>query len=217
MAACAPTDHGVILKNLKSQLAQQYHECVPLGWDPVPVLAGVFYRGYSTEYISEIKWLPAQWIGIVHLKDLRDPEVRASYTVLSELVRAHMVERTTVLGGFRYHLTMRALDYYWERTQYHNNPGGEPYLCYSTIVPQRVLWNQPVHTERDRDGHPIQTFRAAFEWRASPIAEWANDPMLRSHSVILAPMFSPTIAKFVNVDGDWVIQADASVWPPLRR
>jgi len=122
---------------------------------------------------------------------------------------------------------MRALDYYWERTQYRNNPGGEPYLCYSTIIPERATWNQPVHIEKDRDGHLIQTFRAAFKWRASPIANWANDRLLRSHSVILAPIFSSTIAKFVNVNGDWVIQniysrtqalprvADASVWAPL--
>lgn len=229
LTACAPTDHGVILKNLRVQLAQQYHECVPLGWDPVPVFAGAFYRGYSTEYVPDVKWLPAQWIGIVHSQDLRNPDVRASYDVLNELLRVGMVERNVMPGGFRYHLTMRALDYYFERTQYRNNPGGESYLCYSAIVPQRVLWNQPIHIEKDRDGQPIQAFRAAFEWRASPIADWASSALLRSHSVILPPLESPTIAKFVNVDGDWVIQnvsasiatlprvTDAAVWPPLRR
>lgn len=229
LAACAPNDRRVVLRALNTQLAQQYHECVPVGWDPVPVLAGVFYRGYSAEYVPAVKWLPAQWIGTVRSKYLAEPEVRASFDVMNELVRAQMLERSTVPGGFRYNLTMNALDYYWERDSYRDNPDGQSYLCYSRIIPERVLWSQPIHLEIDRNGRPVQVFRAKFTWRPSPDADWANDASLRSHSVILPPLESPAVAKFVNDDGDWVIQnvyaptvtlprvADASVWPRLRK
>jgi hypothetical protein len=198
-----------------------------LGWDPVPVFARAFYRGYSSEYIPEITWLPPRWLGSIQTGYLHQPEVRASFDVLNELVRIHMVQRTDVPGGFRYNLTMRALDYYWDDDPYRVNPGGEPYLCYSTIVPQRVLWSQPIHTEEDRNGRKVQVFRAAFQWSVSADADWANDALLRSHSVVLPPTQSPTIAKFVSVDGDWDIQniysrtqalprvVDASVWPSL--
>ena len=229
LAACAPNDPRVVLKALNTQLAEQVHECVPVGWDPVPVQAGVFYRGYSAEYVPEIKWLPAQWIGTVQSKYLAEPEVRQSFDLMNELVRAQMLERSAMPGGFRYNLTKSALDYYWERDSYRDNPGGQPYLCYSRIIPERVLWSQPVHIELDRDGRPIQVFRAEFTWRSSPGADWANSASLRSHSVILPPIESPAIAKFVNDDGDWVIQnvyaptptlprvADASVWRPVRK
>jgi len=229
IAACAANDKRVVLKALNAQLAEQYHQCGPVGWDPVPVLAGVFYPGYSAEYIPEIKWLPAQWIGTVRTKYLAEPEIRASFDVMNELVRAKMLERNAVPGGFRYNLTESALDYYWEHDRYRDNSGGQPYLCYSRIIPERVLWAQPLHVEKDSDGHPIQVFRAKFTWRPSPDADWANSAALRSHSVVLPPIESPAIAKFVNVDGDWMIQnvyaptpalprvADASVWPPLRR
>src|SRR5579864_563478 len=104
LAACAPNDPRVVLKSLHAQLAQQYHECVPLGWDPVPVFARAFYRGYSSEYIPEITWLPPRWLGSIQTRYLHQPEVRASFDLLNELVRIHMVQRTDVPGGFRYNL-----------------------------------------------------------------------------------------------------------------
>lgn len=222
MAACAPNPHSVILKSLQSQLANQYHECVPLGWAPVPI-DGTYYPGYSIESSDEGSWLKAMWIGFVATNELKRPDVRATYDVLDELTRAGLVVKRRFPRGYRYHLTVSAMPYYYSSNDFGNNPDHIPYLCYSTIVPDRVVWNQPVRME------PIGTrtagvFRAAFEWHASERAPWAASAVLRSHSVRLAPARGALVAKFANVDGKWIVEniysterrvprlADASVW-----
>jgi hypothetical protein len=136
-----------------------------------------------------------------------------------------LIRRRTPLG-FRYHLTPRAVPYYFASNDYGNNPDDVPYLCYSTMVPLRVTWNQPVHIERGADGSPVRVFRAGFEWRASPDASWA-DAMLRSHGVLLAPTQSPVVAKFVDWKGAWYIEniesplagrstvVDGAAWPSV--
>lgn len=84
--ACSPTNHWFVMHALQTQLALQYHECVPLGWDPVPV-DGTYYPGYSAELQDKNSWLPALWLGSIQPSDLRQPDGRAAYEVLNELVR----------------------------------------------------------------------------------------------------------------------------------
>ncbi len=213
---------------LRSQVANQYHECVPLGWAPVPV-AGTYYPGYSAELQETNSWLRPLWLGSVQTSDLQRPAVRATFEVLNELAHVGMLESRRVPGGFRYRLTLRALPYYFDENQYGNNPEHWPYLCYSLIVPQRVVWNQPIQLERH--GYrpsASEAFRVGFQWRPSQVASWSNNAILRSHSVILAPTASPLIATFAKRDGAWIIQhlsapvpfrpqvIDSSVWPQLR-
>jgi hypothetical protein len=213
---------------LRTHLADQYHECVPLGWNPVPV-AGVFSPGYSTEFRQTVEWLPAFWLGKIQMGELTHADGRVAYQVLEALVRKGLLEKHVAQGSFRYNLTLRGLPYYFDRNQYGNNPDHLPYLCYSTIVPVDVTWSQSLRVERIWDEFPrMQVFRAAFTWRVGPDAEWANDAILRSHSVILTPTQSPALAKLVNWGGDWEIEhiytftpmlpklADASVWPSLQ-
>ena len=214
LTGCSPTDQRVIMNRLNSQLTQQYHECVPLGWNPVPV-AGTYYPGSSAEFVEENTWLRPVWLGSVRTSDLLRPETRAIYRVLNKLVKAGMVEKNRTPGGFRYHLTMRALPYYFDDNALGNNPDHIPYLCYSKIVPQRVIWNQPIHLEQSRDNvGRIEVFRVAFSWTSSPVGSWSADADLRSRSVILAPVASPTIVKFIKSGKTWEI---GSIEAPLRN
>jgi len=222
LGACAPTNARVILKTVRTQLANQYHECVPLGWAPVPV-AGTYYPGYSIEASDERAWLKALWIGVVRADALSRPDVRATYDVLDQLAQAGLVVKRRFPQGFFYHLTVRALPYYFDGNDFGNNPDHIPYLCYSRVVPDRVVWSQSVRAER-AGGRTADVFRAAFHWHASEIAPWAASPLLRSHSVVLAPTQSPVVATFVQVQSSWLIEtivtagrpvprlADASVW-----
>jgi hypothetical protein len=224
LAACSPTDHRIIAQRLRAQLVHQYHECVPLGWNPVPV-AGTFYPGSNLVLQEEGVWLPSLWLARVRKRDLARRDARAISEVLDRLVAAGMLKKSGGGGGFRYQLTTRALPFYYSDNAFGDNLAGESYLCYSTIVPQRVVWNQAIHRERGRDGAEVEAFRAAFEWSPSPAAGWANDPVIRRHSVILSPSGNPMIAKFVNSDSAWTVQelrtsdvplprvADASAWP----
>ena len=228
LAGCAPSRDQIALDALNAQLAKQYHECVPLGWSPVTV-AGTYYPGVSV--ILDVEgWLPARWIGLVRKRNLGRADVRTISAVLDDLVRVGLLERDAFRGGggVRYNLSTAALPFYYDENQHGNNPAHIPYLCYSTIVPTRVEWSSLVYRERARDGsHDVDAFDAVFEWKPGPVAAWANDPFLRSHSVKLGPTESPVTATFVNSDGDWTVAklstsfpagrvVDASVWPHPR-
>lgn len=216
LATCSPTDHSVVLKQLRAQLAQQFHECVPLGWTVVPH-NGLALPGVSVEineYGNGRVLLPALWLARVDVRKMARRDVRATVQLLDALARAGMLERQRGPHGSFYRLVPRAMPYYFADANRGNDPDALPYLCYSTIVPDHVLWTQPVHVERTAtsDEH---VFRAAFAWRAGPIAPWASDPFIRSHGVMLTPTRSPAVAKFVQHGSDWSIAKLYSAEPPL--
>ncbi len=230
LSACSPTNHLVIMHFVNAQFARQNYQCVPLGWVPVP-FDGTYYEGYSAELDETDWWLPPKWVGSVNSSELKHADVRVTYELLNELVSVGMLDRDRVHGGFRYHLTMRALPFYFDENDFGNNPEHFAYLCYSGIVPQRVIWNQPIHVEQVHGGSgKTQVFRAAFEWLPSTVAPWADSAFIQSHSVILAPTKGPIVVKFVNRQGTWEISnvhlfasalprigfADASAWPKSR-
>lgn len=226
-AACAPANDRAILDSLRAQLAEQYHDCVPLGWSPVAV-AGTYYPGTSVTLYEEGVWLPARWIGRVRTRDLARPDVRAIFGVLNELTRAGLLDRTHASGASRYHLTVAALPFYYDESDYGNNPDHIPYLCYSTIVPQRVVAIDSVRRDRLRYGSRDEDmFHVTFAWTASPVAAWANDAFIRTHSVTLGPAESPATATFAKRHGEWALAelsaptpvarfVDTAVWPQPR-
>ncbi len=48
-------------------------------------------------------------------------------------------------NGIRYNLTERAFPYYFEGNDFGDNPDHLSYLCYSRLVPDRVVSSQAVH------------------------------------------------------------------------
>lgn len=232
LAACAPNDPRVVIRELRSELAQQYHECVPLGWNPVPV-AGTYYPGANVVVEEEGNgevWLPALWIARIPKRlRARDAGVRAAGGVLDELVRGGMIRRAGGLGGATYRLAPDAIPFFFSENALGSNPPAYPYLCYSTIVPQRVVATDPIHTERLPSGVDVQVFHATFTWTASEPAAWARSDFIRRHSVVLGPDENPLSAELVRGDGGWHVAAlrgpisqqphvvDASVWPPAPR
>lgn len=215
--ACAPTDHRVILGTLQNQLGHQYHECVPLGWNPVPA-SGTYYPGANVQLEESGVWLPSMWLAWVDKRSLRRADVRSTVVVLDELARIGMLAKESWPAGARYRLTPQATPYFFAESQRGTNPEAIPYLCYSSIVPQHVVWNRPLHTElvgfAQREA---QVFQAEFEWTPSPVAAWANDPIVRAHGIILSPTRSPSIATFVQNDGDWYVSKLGPSEPPLGR
>jgi hypothetical protein len=222
MSACSQSSRPALMNVVREQL-DEFHDCIPLGWDPVPI-EGSYIIGYSAE-IEDAGWIPPLWIGGIRTGDLRHPEGRAAFEVLEHLVRAGMAARTNTSYGFQYRLSQSAMPYFWGDDQYGNNPEHAPYLCYSRIVPQRVLWSGPVHLERGRDGSLRPVVRAAFDWKPEPEPAWVTaDAFLQSHSVVLAPPQSPTVVKFADLQGSWEIErvdqsflknrlVAPSVWP----
>jgi len=214
VAACSPTSDRRLLHVLKAQLSDQVHRCVPLGWAPVPV-AGTFYPGYSLRLNDEASWIKPLWLGSATHADLVEPQARAAKETLDALVRVGMIERIKVSGGYHYRLTVAAMNYYYDENQFGNNPDRIPYLCSSTLVPDRIDWH-----EAARKGG----FRATFTWHASEEPVWAKDPIVRAHSIIMGPARSPALVKFAYRDDEWQIVniyapaaashvANAAVWP----
>jgi len=217
MAACAaPTSDAAVLRALRTQLAQQYHECVPVGWTATTV-AGTYYSGSSAEY-RDTSWIAPLWLGTVSRRDLQRREMRTASAILDALARAGLVDERHALGRSFYHLDVRALPYYYEDNGYGNNPDHWPYLCYSAIVPERIVWTQAPHLESRRDGSgDVQTFRVAFQWVAGPRAPWAKDPVLRAHSVVLSPTKNPVVVKFEQLNGTWQIVNLYTPFPDFPR
>ena len=216
LGACARGNDRLVFATLRTQLAAQYHECVPLGWTPVAV-AGTYYPGTSVTLSEQGVWLPAQWLGRVRTRDLARPDVRTISAVLNELARAGMVVAENARGSTRYHLTAAAQPFFYDENDYGNNPDHVPYLCYSTMVPQRVLSIDAARRGRLRYGsHDEDLFHATFAWTPSPIAAWANDAFLRSHSVELGPAESPVTATFAKRHGAWALAELAAPTPAAR-
>ncbi len=138
LTACAPTRAQIATRALASGLDDKYHECVPLGWDPVPS-AGYYYPGYTSEYREQGVWLRPFWIGVVHAAYADDPRVRTAQQVMDALVDAGMLQREMLPGATYYRLTHLAIPYYFEDNHYGDNPDHLPYLCYSRLIPRQIL------------------------------------------------------------------------------
>ena len=204
-APAAPPQNTLALSVLKEQLIDQYHGCVPLGWAPVPVGAS-YYPGYTASIQSYHLWLDAIWAGIIRDRDLRDPQARQVQAVLDALVDEGLLRRTRVQTAFHYYLKPNAVPYFYGSQMYGNNHDSLSYLCYSSIVPSRILWADNIHTERYGPRRiPRPTFHATFEWTPTAPAGWAQNPILQSHSIILAPTTTPTIARFERFGDTWYL------------
>lgn len=202
LAACASHPQSHALRVLKEQLAAQYHECVPLGWAPVPV-GDSYYPGYTAALQSYHEWLDGIWVGKVYKRDLSNPQARTVTQVLDAFVQAGLMTSAATPDGRRYNLTPAAVRYYFGSEIYDNNHGSMPYLCYSSIEPVRIVWQGPPAREHNRRRSWLE-FHAAFEWKASAPAYWAT-PFLRSHAVILPPTTSPSVGDFQVFRGNWYL------------
>jgi hypothetical protein len=208
LSACTPTpdppaggSRAAILSELSYAFTFQYHACVPLGWGPVAV-AGTYYPGYVASLQNYGEFLDAVWRARIALPQISDPQIRPVYEVLNHLVGAGLLSRTRDASVYEYYMTANAMHYYYGISRYDNNRAWMQYLCYSRVLPDRLLWVQRIPQPSDWTGH-AQWYRVSFTWKASAPAGWARDPFLRRHSVILSPLKSPTQAKMFYIDGHW--------------
>lgn len=226
LSACAhapmPSSKSAVLDALSSALDGQYHACVPLGWKPV-VIAGTYYPGYIASLQNYEEVWDAVWRGRIAASDVTKPDVRAVYGVLNHLVKAGLLTRTRTPSSYDYYLKYEALPYYNDRSLYGNNNGAMQYLCYSKIVPDRIVRLERIRPPSEWTGR-AQWYQASFAWRVTVSAAWARDPFLRAHSVVLSPMSSPTTALMFYADKEWHVAdisgkrwmlprvADAAAW-----
>jgi hypothetical protein len=207
------------MAQIRDALQGQPHACVPLGWNPVPA-GGYYYPGYSTSYQKPGVWLPPLWLGVIYDDQRNDADVRASYDVINALISVGMVRVERRSHATFYHLTMNAVPYYFNSNNYGEDPDGIPMLCYSTIVPTKILSTSAVVGG---------SFKATFQWRPSPPAGWAATTFFRTHSIILPPLQETAIATFRKYPWGWSMHSlstsapmlgrpvDASVWPMQRK
>lgn len=196
-----PNSTRAVLAALARELRFTYHECVPLGWAPVPV-HGTYYPGYTASVATYAEMLDAVWRGHVARADLRNPEALRVYTMLERLRAQGLVSREATPSAYDYSLAPGALPYYYGASVFKDNRDSLPYLCYSTIVPTHVDWMRELGAARHSKA---QVYTLQFSWKAGAAASWADDRYIRTHSVVLAPLTSPTTARVIFQDGEWVL------------
>lgn len=199
-----PSSDRALLAALQDELRFAYHGCVPLGWYPVPV-KGTYYPGYTAAAQTYAEWLDAIWRGRIPAADLRRHDARTVFRVLNHLVSAGLLRRKRDSSGFAYFMTPSAFPYFYASSVFKDNRDSLPYLCYSTIVPQRIEWTQAMSPSAVRRAHGAQWYHVRFAWKPSPPAAWANDPVIRAHSVDLAPLTSPTTARVFYEHEQWYV------------
>lgn len=201
LAACASSSQQVLLNAVEARFSGQYHKCVPLGWNPLPV-EGSYVPSYSVEFREPDAWLPPLWLGLLPRSAMTTPSGRTAAKVLDALARSGLVAKRYANDGIRYNLTERAVPYYFEGNDFGNNPDHLSYLCYSRLVPDRVVSSRTAG-------------RLAFSWHASEDDDWARDAVIQSHSVILAPTRSPASIILGSWDGE--LSVDRAAYQPIDR
>ncbi len=196
-----PNSNRALVAALSQDLRFTYHACVPLGWKPVPV-HGTYYPGYTAAIANYAEWLDAIWRGSIAKRDLRNPDAKTVFEVLNHLTQAGLLTRKEFPRRYRYFLTPRAFGYYDGASVYKNNRDSLPYLCYSVIAPDRIVWLQRIPSPRGWVAG-AQWYNVQFAWKPGARAGWTPDTFLRSHSVVLPPVDSPTSAKVYYSDNQW--------------
>jgi hypothetical protein len=194
-----------LLRALTDDLQFAYHQCVPLGWQPVPV-HGTYYPGYTASAQNYAEWLDALWRGRIPRRDLQHSQAQAVFATLNHLVAAGLLVRNEDAAGYSYFLTPRAVGYYYGSSSFKDNRDSLPYLCYSRILPRHVDWIAKTGAPNGTRVHDnAQWYQLQFSWKPSTPAAWA-DSFIRAHSVVLAPLTSPTNARVLFREGQWYLE-----------
>jgi hypothetical protein len=98
-------------------------------------------------------WIGATWLGYVPYAEVKKPRVRVIYRLLDDLVAVGVANRSSARRGWKFNLTLAAMPFFFDGNELANNPLREPFLCYSEVVPEKVLSVQTL-----RDGDTLMTF-----------------------------------------------------------
>ncbi len=197
LAACAQLERSKIDDDVADDVAQQYHACVPLGWDTVPVDGGDVL-GASIEFVPNGWWINPTWSGYVPNDAVRNPDVRKITAFMRVLERHGLVQQTRHHHGTLYDLTMRGVRYYSDDDFFRDNRLDSPLLCY---------------THYDVVGHRVQASGAGFrelriDWHSSRAASWAeHDSAIRANTIIMGPRTSPIFVRYTATGNNWQITA----------
>lgn len=204
LGACSAR-YRPVLDAIATDFRFQYHECVPLGWVPVPA-AGSYYPGYTASLGSFHEFLDAAWRGRIDTKDLGSPTVQREYAILNHLVHSGLLSRSDSHDAAIYELTVDAWPYYFDSSIYNNNRDSLQYLCYSQVEPTNIDSVTPIEPPKDVR-RKASWYRVTVEWEPSRIARWARDSFLREHSVILPPLRDPAQLTMYERGGVWYVHA----------
>ena len=177
--------------DIRAEITDQVHDCVPLGWNPQHVDDG-YVVGESIEFEPNGVWLPPAWLGYVPARRL-DGEEQKIIGVMHMLEARGFVKETKGRRGTWYGLTPQAMPFYYSGNFYGNNPLHQSFLCYSKIA--------VTHVEMERKQH-----RARVSWGVRPFGGWA-DAQLRAVAVVLGPQVSPVNVTYRDVDGDVLVHS----------
>jgi hypothetical protein len=168
-----------------------------------------YVPGYDATSSDAGGWFQALWIAVIRKRDLSLPTARRTRTILDELTRLGMLKRIEFSDRFRYHLTTRGSDYFYDQNELGNNSERWPYMCFSRVIPERIAWERPSSADA---GH----LRVAFTWKPVPVGAWMT-PRLKPYGVVLTPTMSPTVATLVRRREQWVVASMDVSYPSVAN
>jgi hypothetical protein len=188
-----------VLAQFADRLDRQFHECVPLGWEPVIFPSRGFIPGFNADAVAHGGMLQARWAGSLPARATTNAHAERVRAILDAFVAAGLLARREVDGRARYTLTEAGDAAYYDRDRLGTDAEGWPYFCYSRLDVATVAWAGP----SSRDAYGEETRRIRFRWKPGAAAAWAT-PFLTAHAVELDPRASPTGAVTVRGgDGVW--------------
>lgn len=81
LTACMSSQQ-LLLNAVEEQFSGQFHKCVPLGWNPLPV-DGSYVPSFSVEFRERDAWLPPLWLGFLPRSAINTPNGRTAAVVLT--------------------------------------------------------------------------------------------------------------------------------------
>lgn len=92
LTACTFSRQHILLNAVEEQFRGQFHECVPLGWNPSPI-DGSFVPTFSVEFREREAWLSPLWLGFLRWSAIKTPNGRTAAEVLNALARTDLIEK----------------------------------------------------------------------------------------------------------------------------
>jgi len=207
-AASHPRPPTTPLESIRAALERQYHDCIPLGWDPERVGSHVYFPTANVDVAEHDGPFQALWVGIVPPRRAPDARLARVQSVMDQLVGAGLLRRSGDPRGTRYNLTWYGQQFYDGDAGLTGNLEDWPYLCYSRLRVVRLAWEASRRDERGPGRSVLKHVRVW--WTPETISGWAT-PSLRAHAVALQPAANPAEAiVYWYRDGEWTMRPFSS-------
>jgi hypothetical protein len=146
----------------------------------------------SVEFRKRHARLPPLRLGFLPRSAINTSNGRTAAEALNAVARSGLTEKRYMQNGIRYNMTERAFSYYFAKAT-----TSETILtiCHTSAIhgSYRIELFPVKQVTINQRKECADAVRVAFNWQPSEHDAWAKDPVIQSHSVVLALIRSPAV------------------------